>query len=84
MANKLAVKHGRIDARTFAQENPDEIDSAIKPGQLGADEALINALGVDKTAALFGLTRGGTRAFSLACADYNRAFDATLAKLARK
>lgn len=80
--NRLAKKHGINDARIFvADVGMDAAVDALAPGQFGADEALINALGIDATALMFGLSRGGTIRFSEACADYNAAFDAELRKL---
>ena len=78
-----AAAHGAQDARTFFSEHPLEARDASEfaSDQLGADEALINAIGVQETAELFGLARGGTARFSRACDDYNRAFDSELAKL---
>jgi stage V sporulation protein SpoVS len=48
-ANKTAAQHGVEDAQTFAAENPDQVEAAIAPGQYGADEALISAMGVAAT-----------------------------------
>lgn len=82
MTNRLAVQHGKADARTFAAECPEATAQALAQGQLGPDEALINALGVDEVARLFGLKRGGTRAFDAACGTYNTAYLDELRRLA--
>lgn len=77
-----ATKAGRADARTFANESTQaEIDGACAPGLLGADEALINALGRDGTKKLFGVDERG---WQKACREYNAAWLATLRKYASK
>lgn len=46
---------GREDAETWLSETDSELwDDAIKPGVLGADEALCNALGVAKALEFLG------------------------------
>lgn len=69
----LASKHGMKDARTFAEENPGEVAQCLEPGQLGADEALINALGSAKVAKLFGLDSPEAPAYQTALSAYSRA-----------
>lgn len=73
--NRQATRQGKLDAQTFAAEhNFNEVHDAASDSALGADEALINVLGLEVTAEFFGLKRCHGTAFSLACADYNRAF----------
>ena len=83
---KKAAKHGRIDAQTFASENPDEVQSVAERVGLegGADDALISAVGVDEVARLFGLARSGTARFEAACRAYSRAYDAEIVKIATR
>jgi hypothetical protein len=76
-----AQRQGIEAAQTFADENPESVEGALEPGQLGADEALISAMGVTKTAEFFGV-EPGTVFFSAACREYNTAFDAELRRLA--
>jgi hypothetical protein len=69
-----AQQHGVVDARTFANENTaEELLAAIEPGQLGADESLISAMGLAATSRFFGV-EAGTDAFSTACDEYNAAW----------
>lgn len=75
-----ATKHGTDDARTFAEENPGEVEAALQPGQLGADEALVNALGVTATAKIFGV-RHGSAQWSQALSAYSRAHLTELARI---
>ena len=83
MANEQAVLHGIKDAQVWMNENDRaEWSASVRPGQLGADEALINALGSEEVAALFGVVTGSD-AFSEACRDYSRAWaDTVRAELA--
>lgn len=76
-----ATQQGIDDARTFAAERPEDVSHALAPGYFSADEALINALGRKATAKLFGVD-ADSDAFQQACAAYNRAFDAELARVA--
>lgn len=75
-----AATAGRRDADTWMNETPeDEWADAIKPGVLGADEALINALGSTEAAKYLGISapyRNGklTRAASAAFGEYSRAW----------
>lgn len=74
-----AQKAGFADGTTFGEENPrEDLERTLAPGQLGADEALINALGVEETAKLFG-TRTASD-FAIACDEYNRAFEIAVAR----
>lgn len=48
MAHKTPYSHGWSDAETWMDENPREIwAKSVAKGQLDADEALINALGLE-------------------------------------
>lgn len=85
--NTAAERHGREDAQTWMGENPrSEWADAIKPGVLGADEALINALGYAATCKLFGIDPelqedGGTpEVFHEACRIYSRAWRNTVSE----
>lgn len=74
MATKTPTQHGIDDARTFAEEHaPEELVAAVEPGQLGADESLISAMGVAATAKLFGV-EAGSDDFTVACRAYNAAW----------
>lgn len=81
-----ATREGQADAITWMNENPrSEWADAIRPGTLAADEALINALGVEEAAKLLGVshpyTRGGfglTKRAEEAFAAYSRAWAATV------
>ena len=75
-----AAAQGTEDAQTWLTESTREEQlQSLQPGQEGADEALINALGTEKTAALFGVAHGSA-AWATACDEYNAAFRATVAK----
>lgn len=64
---KLAAK----DAAEVASElSTSDLGDCLQPGQLGADEGLINALGADKAARYLG---ADARQFSRACRVYNAA-----------
>lgn len=53
-----ATREGQSDALTWMNENPQsEWERAIRPGTLGADEELINALGVTEAAKFLGVQR---------------------------
>lgn len=53
-----ALDEGRSDAERWISETPEsEWADAIKPGTLGADEGLINALGVTEAARSLGVER---------------------------
>lgn len=53
-----AAQEGQSDANTWMNENPrSDWEGAIRPGTLGADEALINALGVNEAAKFLGVAR---------------------------
>jgi hypothetical protein len=53
-----ATQAGQAHAITWMNENPrSEWGAAIRPGTLGADEALINAFGVNEAARILGVTR---------------------------
>jgi hypothetical protein len=82
MTTSKATQHGINDARTFADEHSEDVAGALEPGQLGADESLISAMGVAATAKFFGV-EAGTVAFSAACLQYNMAFDAELRRIAK-
>ena len=75
-----AGRHGRRDADIWMQETPEnEWADAIKPGVLGADEALINSLGTAEAAKRLGVSnpyRNGnlTDAASDAFEEYSRAW----------
>ena len=79
-ARQTAANAGRRDADIFMQETPEgEWADAIKPGVLGADEGLINALGYVEAAKRLGINkpyRDGqlTDAASTAFGDYARAW----------
>jgi len=52
-----AIENGRDDAETWLGDEPrDNWAAAIRPGTLGADEGLINAIGMDEVGKLFGMT----------------------------
>lgn len=69
-----ASRHGIEDAQTFANESTqEELLAAIEPGQYGADEGLLSALGTEMVARLFGVD-AGTEAFTAACREYNLAW----------
>ena len=75
-----AANAGRRDAEIWMQETPEsEWADALKPGVLGADEALINALGTAEAAKYLGVSnpyRNGnlTDASSRAFEEYARAW----------
>ena len=75
-----AARAGRRDAEIWMQETPEEDwADAIKPGVLGADEALINALGTAEAAKYLGISspyRNGniTDATMKAFEEYSRAW----------
>src|SRR3982751_6335963 len=53
-----ATQEGRSDAVTWMTENPRSAwPDAIRPGTSGADEALINAMGVNEAARFLGVQR---------------------------
>ena len=80
MARQTATNAGRRDAEIWMQETPEsEWADAIKPGVLGADEALINGLGFTEAAKRLGISnpyRNGnlTDAASTAFEEYSRAW----------
>jgi hypothetical protein len=78
-----ATQHGISDARTFAEEHPEDVAGALEPGQLGADESLISAMGVAATAKLFGV-EADSDAFTAACGEYSAAFESELRSIAQK
>lgn len=98
--NTKAYKAGYSDGQEWVSDRQIEVGTseedtweravraALAPGQLGADEGLINAVGHDEAAKLFGVRvyRDGrtTDAFRAACSDYNRGFDAALRKAVSK
>ena len=55
-----------------------DLKASLQPGQLGADESLINALGITDTAELFGVEPVGPE-FTEACSVYARAFEVEVA-----
>jgi hypothetical protein len=70
---------GTKDGGEWAREqDAATLRASLKPGQLGADEGLINAMGAEHVARRFGVPEG-TPAFSKACQTYNRAFDIAVA-----
>lgn len=72
--NDSAKKAGEVDAKEWlTTASPEEIEQCLKPGQLGADESLISAVGHEKTAEIFGVATD-SEAFSAACAEYNKAW----------
>lgn len=78
MENQLAVAAGVADAETWISEttDPDMWQLAISQ-PLGADEALINAMGSDFVAKLFGV-ENDTDAYASACGDYSKAWRETV------
>lgn len=79
MANEKAIANGVEDAQTWMSENANRDDwrEAVAPGQLGADEALTNAMGSAFVAKLFGV-ENESDAYSDACADYSKAWRETV------
>jgi hypothetical protein len=78
-----ATQHGISDARTFAEEHPEDVAGALESGQLGADESLISAMGVAATAKFFGVETDSD-AFTAACREYNATFAAELRSIAAR
>lgn len=75
-----AWRQGARDGAEWAREQSlQELKSAPQPGQLGADEGLINGLGLEATAKLLGVKAGG-RAWSRALAEYSRAWESEVAR----
>lgn len=73
-----ATAAGISDAQAFLLENDERaMVRCLQPGQLGADETLINALGTEGAAKLFGV-RHGSADWSQACDEYNAAFRAVV------
>lgn len=79
-----ATQRGQADANTWMAENPHGAWArAIRPGTLGADEALINAMGVEEAAVFLGVPRPHvdgelTKSAYKAFRDYARAWTATI------
>lgn len=77
-----AIRAGIDDARVWMTENePSLWKLAIEPGTLGADEALINALGYEAAAKLLGVTYNSAdddEAFLSACEAYSTAWADTV------
>ena len=79
-----ATREGQRDANTWMAENPrSQWAVAIRPGVLGADEGLINALGATEAARYLGVPRpyvNGelTKKAYAAFRSYAKAWDATV------
>jgi hypothetical protein len=70
----LAAKQGAEDGAEWAAENPGEIEAALAPGQLEADESLLSAMGSDFVCKAWKL-KSATGPIWSACLDaYNAAW----------
>ncbi len=75
--NRKAIREGKKAGVEFVIDGANSwqaLKQALAPGQEGADASLINAIGREATAELFGLKRADYASFQKACADYNNAF----------
>jgi hypothetical protein len=78
----VANAQGENDAQDWLSETPsDQWAAAVAPSALGADEALINAIGAKAVAAMFGLAEDSDD-FGAACSCYSSAWrDAVVAAI---
>ncbi len=80
-ARNWAKVKGESDAAVWLAETPrEQWPNAIRPGQPGADEGLLNALGIKATARLFGVrgTDPKSGAFARCCLAYSAAWRETV------
>lgn len=83
-AQSKATLAGIRDATAFVHENDAAtVAQCLRPGQEGADSSLINELGIEKTAQLFGVAHASP-AWSKACEEYNTAWVRTVASLSQE